>query len=185
MNTFTKVTLGTITTLATIVPSALAGYQVEGYHLMDGNDFGPQHKAVATQLIDTLTEIGVPVFDGGKNNIEICVPNEDGSQTLGYYVPSKDYMVVCTDGIDNDLQMETLVHETVHVIQDLRDGLDNDSLVGPEGEYFQKLADGLPTYKANTITSMYDREDWAIEAEAFFFEDKGQIVANELDTFKF
>ena len=62
----------------------MAGYQVEGYHLMDGNDFGPQHKAVATQLIDTLTEIGVPVFDGGKNNIEICVPNEDGSRTLGY-----------------------------------------------------------------------------------------------------
>ncbi len=184
MNTFTKVTLGTITTLATVVPSALAGYQVDGYYLMDGNDFGRNNQAVATQIINTLTEMDIPVLDGGKNDIEICVP-KDGKQTLGFYVPSKNFMVVCTDGIDNDLQMETLVHESVHVIQDARDGLDNDSLVGPKGEYFQKIVSDLPQYKANTITSLYDESDWAIESEAFYFEDKGQMVANELDRWAF
>ncbi len=184
MNTFTKVTLGTLTTLATVVPSAMAGYQVDGYHLMDGNDFGRNNQAVATQIINHLTEIGVPVLDGGKNDIEVCVP-KDGKQTLGFYVPSHDVMVVCTDGIDNDMMMETLVHETVHVIQDLRDGLENDTLVGPEGEYFQKIVSGLPQYKVNTITSLYDEEDWKIEAEAFLFETEGQMVADELKKFVF
>ena len=184
MNTFTKITLGTVTTLATIVPSAMAGYQVEGYHLMDGNDFGNNNKAVATQIVKNLTEVGVPVLDGGKNNIEACHPQED-RQTLGFYVPSHNFMVVCTDGIPTDLQMETLVHETVHVIQDARDGIENDTLVGPKGQYYKNVVSALSPLKEQTITSLYDREDWAIEAEAFLFESHGQVVANELETFVF
>ena len=172
--------LGLLTTLATVTTPALAGYEVQGYHLMDGTDFGPQNEAVATQIIDDLTEMGIPVLDGGKNDVAHCEHREDGSQTLGFYVPSDDFMVVCTDGIDTDLQMETLVHETVHVIQDARDGIDNGSLVGPEGEYLQAVVNALHPQKANLITTLYDREDWEIEAEAFLFETEGQEVATEL-----
>ena len=152
---------------------------------MDGSDFGPQNEVVATQIINDLTEMGIPVFDGGKNDVGICDPREDGSQTLGFYVPADDFMVVCTDGIDQDMQMETLVHETVHVIQDLRDGLENDSLVGPSGQYLQAVVNALPDHKANTITSLYDREDWVIESEAFLFETQGQVVATELKKWAF
>ena len=185
MNNFTKVALGTITTLATVAPGAMAGYQVEGYHLMDGSDFGPQNEVVATQIVNSLNDLDVPVFDGSKNNLEACVPNKDGSRTLGYFVPSQNYMVVCTDGIGQDMQMETLVHESVHVIQDARDGIDNDTLVGPEGTYYKEVVSALPNYKAHTIETLYDREDWAIEAEAFLFETEGQVVADELATWVF
>ena len=89
-------------------------------------------------------------------------------------------MVVCTDGINKDLQMETLVHETVHVIQDARDGIDNGSLVGPEGAYLMAVTEALHPAKYNLITSLYDREDWVIESEAFLFETQGQAVATEL-----
>ena len=152
---------------------------------MDGSDFGPQNEAVATQIINDLTEMGIPVFDGGKNDVAICDPREDGSQTLGFYVPSDDFMVVCTDGINKDLQMETLVHETVHVIQDARDGINNGSLVGPSGQYLQAITKALHPTKYNLITELYDREDWVIESEAFFFETKGQVVANELTKWVF
>ena len=176
--------LGLLTTLATVTSPALAGYQVEGYHLMDGTDFGPQNEVVATQIIEDLTEMGIPVLDGGKNNVGICDP-QDGKQVLGFYVPADDFMVICTDGIDEDLQMETLVHETVHVIQDLRDGLENDTLVGPSGQYLQAVVNALPDHKVNTIASLYDKEDWVIESEAFLFETQGQVVATELKKWAF
>ena len=176
--------LGLLTTLATVATPALAGHQVQGYHLMDGSDFGPQNEVVATQIINDLTEMGIPVFDGGKNDVAICEP-EDGKQVLGFYVPADDFMVVCTDGIDQDMQMETLVHETVHVIQDLRDGLENDTLVGPSGQYLQAVVNALPDHKVNTIASLYDKEDWVIESEAFLFETQGQVVATELKKWAF
>ena len=184
MNNFTKVALGTLTTLATVAPGAMAGYEVEGYHFMDGTDFGPQNEVVATQIINNLTEMGVPVLDGTKNEFKQCVPQDD-RMTLGFYVPSQNFMVVCTGNLPLDLQMETLVHETVHVIQDARDGIENDTLVGPEGNYYKNVVSALSDRKEQTIVSLYDKEDWAIEAEAFLFETQGQTVANELDTFKF
>ena len=178
------ISLGLLTTLATVATPALAGYQVEGYHLMDGTDFGSQNEVVATQIIEDLTEMGIPVLDGGKNNVGICDP-QDGKQVLGFYVPADDFMVICTDGIDEDLQMETLVHETVHVIQDARDGIDNDTLVGPSGQYLQAVVNALPDHKVNTIASLYDKEDWVIESEAFLFETQGQVVATELKKWAF
>ena len=184
MNNFTKVALGTITTLATVAPGAMAGYEVDGYHFMDGTDFGPQNEVVATQIVNNLTEMGVPVLDGTKNEFKQCVPQED-RQTLGFYVPAQNFMVVCTGNLPLDLQMETLVHETVHVIQDARDGIDNSTLVGPEGTYYKNVVSALSDRKADTITSLYEKEDWAIEAEAFLFETQGQVVANELANWVF
>ena len=185
MNTFTKIALGTLTTLATVVSPALATYEVDGYHFMDGSEFG-KDESLARQLITSLEDRGVAVLDGEANDISHCDPREDGSRVLGFYAPKYNFMVVCSNSdIPTWMMFETLVHETVHVIQDLRDGIDNESLVGPQGEYMSFLGKNLHPEKAQNIQAMYDQKDWAIEAEAFFFETRPQTVLNELQKFEF
>ena len=177
--------LSLLTLTTTVTAPALAGYEVDGYHFMDGSEFG-QNSSVARQMINTLEDHGVAVLDGEANGVKVCDPQEDGSRVLGFYSPQYNFMVVCSSSdIPTWLQFETLVHETVHVIQDLRDGIDNDSLIGPQGEYMSYLGKNLHPAKVENIQAMYDRKDWAIEAEAFFFETRPQAVLNNLQTFKF
>ena len=185
MNTFTRIALGTLTTLATITTPALATYEVDGYHFMDGSEFG-ENSSLANEMINSLDDHGVSVLDGVANNIKVCDPEEDGSRVLGFYSPKYNFMVVCSSSdIPTWLMFETLVHETVHVIQDLRDGIDNESLVGPQGEYMSFLGKNLNPAKAENIQNMYQPEDWAIESEAFYFETQPQVVLNELQSFEF
>jgi len=179
-----KTTLLSLLSLtATVTTPALAGYQYEGVHLMDGSDFGI-HSKLATPMIEALTEVGVPVVDGGKNGIPICIP-EGNKMILGFYVPSNNIMVICTSHGNNRVMMETLTHETVHVIQDLRTGIENSELDGGSPEYLSKLASGLHPEKINIITNLYDKSDWEVETEAFYYEDKPQTVVNEIQKWAF
>ena len=183
--TLKNVGLGLLATLATVGGGAAeAGYKVQGVHLMDGGDFGVQNKVLATDMIRSLTEMGIPVVDGGKQGFDTCKPQED-RYTLGFYVPSKNIMVICTNVAGKDMQFETLTHEVVHVIQDARAGIENGELNGPSRSYFKALVNHLSDDKANTITSLYDREDWGVETEAFYFEDKPGEVAQELRRWAF
>ena len=181
---FRNTLLSLITLTGTVTAPALAGYQYQGVQLMDGSDFGP-NSLVAGDIINSLNEMGVPVVDGGVENLPQCDPKEDGSYTLGFYVPSRNIMAICTDHGNQDLILETLVHESVHVIQDARAGIDNGQLGEGGDDYLSKLADGLDNNKAQIIVNLYDREDWNVELEAFFFETQPQVVADELRTWAF
>ena len=68
------------------------------------------------------------MLDGTKNELSQCMSKR--SSILGYYSAKHDVMVIYTKDVPNWLRFETLVHETVHVIQDARDGLENDTLDG-------------------------------------------------------
>ena len=179
-----KTTLLSLLSLtATVATPALAGYQYQGVSLMDGSDFGI-HSKLATPMIEALTEVGVPVVDGGKNNIPMC--EADGNKiTLGFYVPSTNIMVICTEHGHKGLMMETLTHETVHVIQDLRTGIENTELDAGTPQYLSKLANDLHPEKVNTISSLYPKSDWNVEVEAFYFEDKPQTVVEEIQKWAF
>ena len=166
-----------------VAPSANAGYTYEGYHLMDGSDF-LGYETVATPMIQALTEMGVPVVDGGKNGVEKCNPKED-RQTLGFYVPAANVMVICTKSIPSWLQMETLTHETVHVIQDARAGINNSDLEEAPQTHLVKLANDMDPDKMNIIYSLYDQSQYAVEIEAFYFETRPQVVANEIQRWAF
>jgi hypothetical protein len=176
--------LSLLTLTGTVTSPVLAGYQYQGVSLMDGSDFG-SNSQVAGDIINSLNELGVPVIDGGVENLPQCEPNENGSYTLGFYVPSRNIMAICTDHGNQDLILETLVHEAVHVIQDARAGIDNGQLGEGNSDYLSKLADGLDTNKANIIVNLYDKEDWNVELEAFYFESQPQVVANELRSWAF
>ena len=144
-----KLLLSTLALGSVVAPSANAGYVYEGYHLMDGSDF-PGYERVATPMIQALTEMGVPVIDGGKNKIEMCAPKE-GKMTLGFYVPASNVMVICTKSIPGWLQMETLTHETVHVIQDARAGINNGDLGEASTDHLIALANDMDPDKINII----------------------------------
>ena len=175
--------LSLLTLTGTVVSPALAGYQVDGYHLMEGSDFG-KDEVVATDMINSLTEMGIPVLDGSKNELKQCLPQED-RQTLGFYVPAHNVMVICTKSVPVWLQMETLTHEAVHVIQDARTGIDNSSLGEASDEILYKLVTNMDDNKVSTIANLYDESDWNVEVEAFYYETQPQVVANELRTWAF
>ena len=173
-------TLAALATLATVAaPAAQAGWSAQGLHFMDANDFNRSDASLAHSMISSLAEMGIPVIDGGKQGLKVCVPDpEAGSYVLGYYVPADDYVVICTNVASRAQQFETLTHEVVHVIQDARDGLSNASLVP-----FQVR--GLARDKYETVTTLYPRDQWAAEFEAFHFEDKPAAVATELTRWAF
>jgi len=176
--------LSLLTLTGTVTAPALAGYQYQGVQLMDGSDFGP-NSVVAGDIINSLNELGVPVIDGGVEDLPQCDPNEDGSYTLGFYVPSRNIMAICTDHGNQDLILETLVHEAVHVIQDARAGIDNGDLGEGTTSYLRGLIDDLDTDKVNTIEALYDPSDYAVEVEAFYFETRPQVVVNEIQKWAF
>lgn len=183
---FKSLLLGSVTVATAIVggTQAMAGYVYDGVNLMEGSDFRGYEK-VAGQTIGALNELGIPVVDGGKMDIPYCEPKEE-SYTMGFYVPSENFMVICTNNIGYGTDaMETLTHETVHVIQDLRVGLNNSELGEVPYNQFEKLASSLPSSKANTIVNLYDKEDWVVETEAFYFETQHQTVANEISRWAF
>ena len=180
MNNLSKIGLGVLTTLATIAPGAQAGYVSGGYHFMSGDDFGPRYEAQATQFLKGLDELGVSVIDGTKNELPQCE-----NKTLGFYSGHYNVMAICTQGVPNWLKFETLVHETVHVIQDARDGIDNDSLEAGNTSYLGRLVDGLDDNRVELIEGSYDRSHWALEVEAFYFETRPSVVLDELDRWVF
>ncbi len=182
MKSFKTLLLSTLA-LGSVVAPAQAGYTYNGYHLMDGSDF-KGYEVMATPMIQALTEMGVPVVDGGKNDVEMCIPQED-KMTLGFYVPASNVMVICTKSIPSWLQMETLTHETVHVIQDARAGINNADLEEASQSHLINLANNMDPDKMNIIYSLYDQEDYAVEIEAFYFESRPQVVVNEIQRWAF
>ena len=180
---FKSLGLGLLTTLATLAPVAQAGYVYDGIQLMDGNDFGSENVTLATDMINSLTKMNIPVVDGGKQELPICQPDyESGSYTLGYYVPALNYVVICTNVSDKAQQFETLTHEVVHVIQDARVGIENGDLKdGQTSQIIQRMTQE----KYDTVRELYSPEDWTVEFEAFHYQDQPVVVANELRRWAF
>lgn len=182
MKSLKSVLLSAIT-LGAVVAPAQAGYTYNGYHLMDGSDF-KGYEMLATPMIESLTKLGVPVVDGGKNNVPMCTP-QGNKQTLGFYIPGDNVMVVCTTAIPVWLQMETLTHETVHVIQDARAGINNEDMEEAPLEHLNQLLRGLDQQKVNIIYNFYEESEYGVEVEAFYFETRPQVVVNEIQRWAF
>lgn len=117
--------LTTILAAALLTTSATSVSAAEGAPA--GNTFDDH-----VQLVDTLREIGVRVYF----NPYVCAP-EGGRKSSGFYVSQSRKMAICQDKgkydgevvkfTDNDL--DTIRHESQHVIQDCIDGIGDNSLV--------------------------------------------------------
>ena len=174
MNTFSKVLLSTLSTVATIAGGTAGAYEVhKGVGFYTPEDFTGAH----SQIVKSLYELEVPVVDG--STVDGACEADPGMILYGFYIPSENVMVLCKDGLSQKDIEETLVHEAVHVIQDARAGINNDSMyVGDVRPLFRQLSD---SYQQNILQN-YDQKDWELETEAWFFQDKPEAVA---DAFRF
>ena len=175
MNNLKKVALTAIAAAATTAAPAQAGYMVDGYHILDASDFN----APQGRIVKALEQLNVPVIDGA--NLDHCKPLENGSYRLGFYVPSENFMVLCTNNGDAAQMNQTLTHETVHVLQDIRAGFSNDEMRVEEYK-LEYLASHLPQREVDLIVNLYDKSQWAEEIEARALQDNPLAVVDQLET---
>lgn len=169
MTNLKKLVLTTLATTATIIGGGAQAYEVHdgiGYYTPD--DFTGPH----AEIVDSLYDLEVPVVDG--STVEGVCEADPGYILYGFYVPSENVMVLCKDGLTQNEIEETLVHEAVHVYQDYRAGLHNSELEVPD---VRSLFEQLPQGYQQNILHTYDQEDWELETEAWFFQDKPEAVA--------
>ena len=157
---------------------AQAGFVVEGIPFMDQADFPARAHGVVTALY----EAGVPIVDGGKAQIDDCKPQEEGV-LFGYYDFHDNYMVLCTNNMNETEMVQTLVHEAVHTVQDCRTGIASKSIAVGEGT--ANLWAGLSAQHKEEIQKFYEPEQHLEEIEARHFENNPQAVEQGLRTFCF
>ena len=170
MKNIKNIALATLTALATLAPAANAKFEDKhGNVFYEPSDFGGVHAT----LVDRLYEVGIPVVDGRGTNL--C-QNEN---TLGWYTGEGNFMVICNG--DYNTRAETLTHEAVHVVQDCRAGLNNVDMENPTLDSFRFFVDKLGERKSNWIANTYDKEDWATEVEAFYYETRPSAVTDDVE----
>lgn len=161
--------LTTLATTATVVGGSASAYEVhKGIGFYTPDDFTGAH----ADIVRSLNKMEIPVVDG--STVDGACEADPGMILYGFYLPGENIMVLCKEGLTwNDIE-ETLTHEAVHVIQDARAGINNSELsVGDVRPLFRLLPE---RYQENILQS-YDQEDWAIETEAWYFQDKPEAVA--------
>ncbi len=169
MTNLKKLLLSTLAIGSVLVPSAQAAYETDGVRILEASDFSGAHSTI----VDGLEKLGVPVVDGAS--WEGSCEAEEGYTLYGWYHPEHNIMVLCTEGMTRKDIEETLTHEAVHAIQDARAGINNSEMDYPN---VQPLFEALsPEYQHNILNS-YDQEDWEIETEAWYFQDKPEVVAD-------
>ena len=85
------------------------------------------------------------------------------TETFGFFVPAKNHIHICDDVATTEEQVwETFRHEAVHAAQRCV----NPSMAFTVNSSQYLLSNGLQS-DWNFIQRAYDREDWAIELEAF------------------
>ena len=132
-------------------------------------------KSVAIAAISAATVIASPalasVTEGERNlvsaldqaGVEVHVGECPTDKAYGLYFPSKNAIAICTNVATTvEQRWETLRHEAVHAAQ---------RCVNPSMAFTVKSSDYLLKNGLQSdwsfIQKAYDREDWAIELEAF------------------
>ena len=116
--------------LSTILAAALltsSAAKVEAQERKEGNTFEDH-----VQLVETLDRAGVRVYF----NPAQCRP-QDGLNPSGFYISQSRVMVICQDKGQYDGKtvpfsandLDTIRHESQHVVQDCIDGIGDNSLV--------------------------------------------------------
>ena len=171
MKNFTKLALATLATLATVAPAAQAGFTAkDGSPLLDSTDFPATHST----LVSTIYGAGVPIVDGGKMELAQCLDTSEG-YLMGFYQPSANIMVICTNNGDATSQAKTLTHEAMHLVQDAGHGLHN-SDCETVGDWKALISD-LSDKHVGEIEKFYTQDQWGHEVEARTFENDPTEVA--------
>ena len=113
-------------------------------------------------------------FFTALKNVGISISYEScEAGLLGYYQPDYNRMTMCQNNRqDFKLYIETLAHESWHVVQDCASGLDNGSVVpimSTNPATFRSILASLNSADWQSL-NLYDPQDLPYEGEAFLME---------------
>ena len=133
---------------------------------------------VPAPLARAVEATGVPVLDGAGSPIcEI----KNGAVPYAFYNYKHNAILVCTNnGTTPEKFVQSYTHEAVHLAQDCRSGLGDLTLYPGSEAYIRNLISRLSPELAQNIRDVYDEEDYAVEVEAFSFQDRPLEVARTL-----
>lgn len=103
---------------------------------------------------------------------------------LGYYQPGQNRLTICQNNRgDFNLYIETLAHESWHVVQDCAAGLDNPAVVPimkEDAATFRSILVSLRSSDWENL-NLYDPQDLPYEGEAFLMEKYPDQVLQALN----
>ncbi|ACB51071.1 hypothetical protein cce_1721 [Crocosphaera subtropica ATCC 51142] len=103
---------------------------------------------------------------------------------LGYYQPDYNRMTMCQNNRqDFNLYIETLAHESWHVVQDCAAGLNNGEVVpimNADSSTFRSILASLGSADWESL-NLYDPQDLPYEGEAFLMEKHPDKVLQALN----
>jgi hypothetical protein len=182
MKNFKALTIAALTALTTIAaPAANANaFKFAGMNQFTAANFThPTIKHIVTQM----NRAGVPVLDGLSNGFDQCEPDGSGMVTMGFYSPSYNMMVLCTNNGDSTQMIETLIHEATHMVQDCRTGLGTDT--AKASVFAPAYAHMIGEQETNLVKGHYPADQHDHEYEARYNEEHPNKVVEGLANFCF
>lgn len=148
-----------------------AGEYIDLNHVCNGGK--KQVSSLKDQFFQKIQKIGVSIV------YEKC-----RAGLLGSYHPGLNKMTVCQNNItSNDLFIETLAHESWHLVQDCVGNL-NDGIAEPvtkgNAQWFKSMIKNLNASDLDNL-SLYESQDLPHEVEAFAMEKHPDLVLKGLD----
>ena len=140
--------------------------------------------ATAALAIATVVVPSAEAFTDGQRNLDAALTQAGVTTTLGecesataygYFIPAQNHIHICDNvATTEQLVMQTWKHEAVHAAQ---------RCVNPSMAFTvttsRFLLDNGSQSDWNFIQEAYDREDWAIELEAFtLMRYEAQVIAD-------
>ena len=184
MTNFKALALTALTVATAIAaPAANANaFKFAGMKQWTAQDFafaGPAVQKIAHQM----NQAGIPILDGLTNGFDQCKPDGSGMVTMGFYSPSYNMMVLCTNNGNANKMAETLTHEATHVAQDCRAGLNNDRTA--TSRLAPAYAASIGQDEVNLVKGNYPADQHDHEYEARFNESNPNRVVAALGQYCF
>lgn len=156
------------------------GQCIDLSHLSGSSGSSPIQNSLVAKFQYALAKIQVPLVNG---NADEC-SSKPGAVLLGFYLPKENRLVMCPAASKNQQQyINTLTHESWHVVQDCMDGIENSSVTALSEKYpevFTQVLAGISLSDFQTTIALYPGEQQIGEMEARYMEDHSQTVLNGL-----
>ena len=134
-------------------------------------------------IVRGFDSLNVPVFDGAA--MDICQMT-DNVRPIAFYNFKLNAVLVCSQNVKSaDEFISSVTHEAVHMVQDCRSGLNSPTLHEQDEAYLAQLYSRLHPDLQENIKAAYERDDWSVEIEAFYFQSRPAAVAEGISKFCF
>lgn len=107
----------------------------------------------------------------------------DNETLLAAYFPAFNALLICKDKIENNNTMlRSVIHETVHLVQDCKSGLANERFMPIfDKDSIREMVDKLSPRVKASIETQYEIDRWMVEIEAHYLSGYPERVLELFD----